>query len=386
LKTRATLSMAAAFATLAGCASSSGESATSPSPAVRVITARIGTYVKQEQAVGRVGAAAGSESKLSFAESGILQDVYVRIGEHVAAGEALAALDTSGLSLAAAQAQADAQAAQANLQQARIDRLSAKLQTDRSELRREGSLYAAGVAAYKDVQAARAQLASDEADAATARTQISGARAQTQSAQDRALLAQRDLSNGTLRAPAAGIVTAIYKRPGEAVEGTTPVVAIGPLATGEVTLDVSAADAAQIRNGDPVEFSVPGTRLRAFGRIDGVSSALDPATQTATVTASGVPSGAPSGSAVQASIDVARERGIVVPQSAIVQDPQSGATLVFVQTREKNGKMNFTERTVNVADQNGTQALIASGLRRGERIAAQGGFALLAPAGADNGD
>jgi RND family efflux transporter MFP subunit len=378
--------MAAVLVTLAACAGSNTESASSAALAVRVVTVQTGAYVKQVQAVGRVGAAAGSESKLSFAESGILQDVYVQIGEHVGAGQALAQLDTSGLSLSAAQAQADAQAAQANLQQARIDRISAKLQTDRSELRRQQSLYAAGVAAYKDVQAARAQLAADEADAATASTQVSGASAQTQSARDRALLAQRDLYNGTLRAPVAGIVTAIYKRPGEAVDTTTPVVAIGPLATGEVTLDVSAADAAQIRSGDSVEFSVPGTGLHASGRIDGVSSAVDPATQTATVTASGVPSGAPSGSAVQASIDVAHERGIVVPQSAIVQDPQSGATLVFVQTRDKNGKMAFAERTVTIADQNGVQVLIGSGLHRGERIAAQGGFALLAPAGSNNGD
>jgi multidrug efflux pump subunit AcrA (membrane-fusion protein) len=69
-----------------------------------------------------------------------------------------------------------------------------------------------------------------------------------------------------------------------------------------------------------------------------------------------------------------------------VQDPQSGATLVFVQTRDKNGKMAFAERTVTIADQNGVQVLIGSGLHRGERIAAQGGFALLAPAGSNNGD
>jgi RND family efflux transporter MFP subunit len=259
--------------------------------------------------------------------------------------------------------------------------VSTKLAVDRAALRREQSLYAAGVAALKDVQAARAQLASDQADAATAQTQIASAQAQAQSAQDRAALAARDLSNGTLRAPSDGVVTAIYKRPGEAVDTTTPVLAVGPPRSAQVTLDVTAADAAQIHAGDPVAFSVPGTSLRSTGHIDGVSTALDPATQTATVTASGFPSGAPAGSAVQATIDVSRMRGIVIPQSAVVQDPQSGETLVFVQTRGKNGTMKFEERTVDVSAQDGSRALITSGLHAGERIASQGGFALLAPAG-----
>lgn len=369
-----------AFVTLAGCGAH-GDTSDAAAPKVALATAHVGTYVRSVQAVGRVGAPAGTQSKLSFAESGILQNVSVHIGEHIFVGEALAMLDTSGLSLAAAQAQADAQAARANLQQSRVDRVSTKLAVDRAAVRREESLYAAGVAALKDVQSARAQLAADQADVATARSQIAGAQAQSQSAQDRAALAARDLSNGTLRAPSDGVVTAIYKRPGESIDPATPVLAIGPSSSREVTLDVSAAEAAQIHTGDRVQFSVPGTTLHSSGRIDGVSTALDPATQTATVTASGFPSGAPAGSAVQATIDVAHDRGILVPETAVVQDPQSGQTLVFVQTTDKNGTMKFEQRTISVAAQNGSQALIGSGLRAGERVAAQGGFALLAPAG-----
>lgn len=372
---------ALAMAALTACSGHAEDRTSSSAPAVSVATARYGQYVKQIQAVGRVGAAAGAQSKLSFAESGILQNVDVQIGEHVSAGQDLAQIDTSGLSLAAAQAQADAQAARANLAQSQVDRVTTKLAVDRAAVRREQSLYAAGVAALKDVQAAQAQFAADQADAATARSQISGAQAQAQSAQDRAALAQRDLSNGTLRAPADGVVTAIYKRPGEAVDTTTPVVAIGPSSTGQITLDVTAPDAAQIRPGDRVNFSIPGTNMNSSGRIDGVSTAIDPMTQTATVTASGFPTGAPAGSAVQASIDVTPMRGIIVPQSAVVQDPQSEKTLVFVQTRGKDGTMKFEQRTVRVAQSNGSRVLISSGLRAGERIAAQGGFALLAPAG-----
>jgi multidrug efflux pump subunit AcrA (membrane-fusion protein) len=374
--------LAAAIVLLAGCGGGHAQDGGSTAaPAVRLTTARVGSYVERVQAVGRIGAPAGAQSKLSFAGSGILQSVYVRIGDRVSAGQALASLDTSGLALAASQARADAQAARASLQQSQVDRVSTKLAVDRAAVRREESLYAAGVAPLKDVEAARAQLASDQADAATARTQVTGAQAQVQSAAARAAIAQRDLQNGTLRAPSDGIVTAIYKRAGEAVDPSTPVIAVGPSRTGEVTLDVTAADAARVRAGDRVTFSIPGTSMSTTGRIDGVSTAIDPATQTATITASGFPSGAPAGSAVQATIEVRQDRGIVIPQSAVVQDPQSGDTLVFVQVRDKNGAAKFSQRTVSVAAQDGSQVLVASGLKPGERIAAQGGFALLAPAG-----
>lgn len=368
------------LAMLAGCGGGS-ESAKQTAPAIPLVTATYGTYVERIGAIGRVGSPAGTETKLSFAEPGILSTVLVHVGQRVGAGEPLAQLDTSGLSLAASQAQADARAASANARQSAVDRTSTKISVDEAALRREESLYAAGVAALKDVQAARAQLAADRADVSTARAQVAGANAQAQSAQDRAALAARDLANGTLRAPEDGVVTAILKREGEAVDPTTPVVAIGPGSTNDVTLDVTSSDAARVRTGDRVEYSIPGTDLRASGRVTGVSPALDPSTQAATVVVGALSSGAPGGSAVQATIDVATDRGIVIPQSAIVADPQTGDTLVFVQIRDKQGDVRFEQRRVTVRRQNGTGALIGSGLRAGERVARQGAFNLLAPAG-----
>lgn len=364
----------------AGCAHQQAPAPQAP-PAVPLATVRFGQYVESVSALGRVGAPAGTAAKLAFAEPGILSTIDVRIGQRVSAGDALAQLDASGLALSAAQSQADAQAAAANARQSSVDRTSTKIAVDEAALRREQSLYAAGVAALKDVEAARAQLAQDRADAASAVATRQGSGAQLQSAQDRAALAQRDLANATLRAPAAGIVAAIYKRAGESVDTTTPVVAIAPEASHDVTLDVTASDAARVHSGDPVQFSVPGTAIHSTGRVTGVSAALDPATQSATVVVTGVPAGAPAGSAVQARIDVARDRGIVIPQSAIVQDPQSGDTLVFVETHDKNGDVKFDQRTIQVAHENGSVALVSSGLRAGEKVAAQGAFNLLAPAG-----
>ncbi len=374
--------LAATIAAMTGCGGHrAGAQTQDAPPAVPVAAAKYGSYVETVSAIGRIGAPAGAATKLSFAEPGVLHVIDVRIGDRVSAGEALAELDTSGLSLSAQQAQADAAAAAANVRQSAVDRTSTKIAVDQAALRRAQSLYAAGVAALKDVQAARAQLAQDRADASTQTATVQGSSAQLESARARAALAARDLANGTLRSPIDGVVAAIYKHEGEAVDTSTPVISIAPQSQNLLTLDVTSTDAARIHPGDSVEISVPGTSLRASGHVAGVSTALDPATQSATVEVSGIPSGAPAGSAVQAQVEVSRDRGVVIPQSAIVQDPQSGDTLVFVQTRAKNGDMTFEQRTVQVAHQNGTEALITSGLKPGERIAAQGAFNLLAPAG-----
>src|SRR5438309_10699837 len=57
--------------------------------------------------------------KLNFKTTGRLAEVYVTVGQSVAAGQALAKLDTSDLELAITQAQAGVQSAQARYQQTR---------------------------------------------------------------------------------------------------------------------------------------------------------------------------------------------------------------------------------------------------------------------------
>ena len=372
---------ACAAIALAGCASGGRSESTAAQPQVSLATAQMGTFERRVSAVGHVGVPGTSETKLSFPESGILAAVNVRLGEAVSAGEPLATLDTTGLSLAQQQAQADASAAVANAQQSAVDKTSAKITMDEAALRRAESLYAAGVSAYKDVEAARAQLAADRAEAASAYAGTRSANAQAASANTRAAIAQRDLANATLRAPSDGVIVAVLKRRGEAVDPTTPVISIGPPNTNQTTLSLAPSDVARVRVGDRVHVSVVGTDVQGDGRVSGISPVLDPATQTATVVVTGLPSGVAPGTYVQATIAVGTLRGVLVPQTAIVQDPQSGETLVFVSEKDKNGDAKFVQRAVRIAERNDRVALVASGLRPGERVASQGAFALLAPSG-----
>jgi len=368
-------------------------------PSVALATVRYGDYAVVLDEGGYAGAPVGTTAQLAFAGSGILRDVYVHVGEHVVAGEELAALDTRALALDAAQARAEAEAAAAGYGGGSVpgaavtaarERVRAAVEraaADRAAVVRAQRLYDAGVDARKDVEAAQATLAADEAAATTAQADLRGASSQPSvvSAQVRAASARAEsadllLSQGTLTAPTSGYVTAIYHRAGETVDASKPIVAIGPPQS-EVTLSVPGTDAAQIAVGNPAELRVAGLAGASLGHVIAVVPAVNQQTQTATVVVSAARSAVVAGSAVRARITVAHVRGLLVPESAIVEDPQKGESVVFVQQRKPDGTTTFAQRTVQVAHEDGTTAQLSSGVNAGERVAAQGAFELLAPSG-----
>lgn len=353
----------------------------SAAPAVQLATVRFGDYAVVLDEAGSIGAPAGTTTQLSFPISGVIGTIAVHVGEHVSAGQTLATLDTRSLSLTAQQAAADAQAASAQANAAAVDRFSTKLAVDRAAVTRARNLYRAGVSAKKDIDDARAVLAADEADARAAGANRSAAVAQAQSAAMKAQLADTDLSRASLRSPVDGVVTAISRRPGESVDPTIAVISVGPQTQAQATLQVPSSDAARINVGDPVELTVTGTSETSSGRVTAIVPSVDPATQAATVVVSGVPPGAVAGNAIAAKITIAHVRGLLVPQSSIVQDPQSGDNVVFVQAKQKDGSMKFEQRIVAIAHEDGTVAQVTGGVHPGERVAAQGAFELLAPAG-----
>lgn len=424
-------------------------------PSVRLATAHSGHFIERVDAQGKIGPPAGSSAKLAFAQAGILAVIDVRIGETVRAGQIVAELDRSSLSAAVAQAQADAGAASANFGSGAIpaasvssataklavaqqrlatlerggpaalsSRISAdsvarqaalKVAGDRATIARDEALLAGGVLAQKDIQAARAQLASDladqraadsklaaagtdfaasikqaRADVAVAQNDLQTARAQAgvlggqaASARARVDTARIAYANGTLAARNDGVVLSIAKHVGESVDPTQPVMDVGPALGRGVTLNVPADVARRIAVGDRATLHMAQTRERVtHGRVTAVVPAVDPTTQLATVTVSGAPSDAVAGDAVTATIVVGRTPGVMVPSSAIVQDPQTGKTVVFVRdARRKSGESGFSLREVAVRASDATSTAIAFGLTPGEQIAADGAYALLAPAG-----
>ncbi len=349
-------------------------------PAVPTVVVRQGTIVQTIALAGRIGPPAGTQTKLAFAIPGTVQSIDVHLGDRVDAGTALAHLDATAYALAARQANADSSAAVAGAAGARVDRVTVKLRVDQAELQRQQRLYRAGISALRDVQAAQGTVAADRADAQSADAQIAQTQAQAAAAGARAASADYDVERTVLRAPHAGIVVAIYAQPGDAADVTTPVVAIASAQQSTATLDVPVSDVTRITSGDRATLRA-GTETW-YGRVSGIATAVDPATGLAVISVDGVPNGIASGTPVDATVDVGRARGLVVPLTATVEDPQTGRTLAFVQTRDKKGETSFQARAITVDARNDAFVRVLSGLRPGERVAARGAIDLLAPPGA----
>src|SRR5579871_2668402 len=166
------------------------EPAPATAPAVALATVRYGDYAVVLDEAGYAGAPAGTTAQLAFASAGVLKDVYVHVGERVTAGETLASLDTRALALDAEQARAEAQAAAAGYAggsvpeaavtaaRERVRAAAERSAADRAAVLRAQRLYDAGVDALKDVQAAQAQLAADEAATTTAAADLRAASSQ----------------------------------------------------------------------------------------------------------------------------------------------------------------------------------------------------------------
>jgi RND family efflux transporter MFP subunit len=347
-------------------------------PSVPLAMVREGVVDETLPLSGRVGPAAGTQTKLAFNENGLLQRIDVSLGQHVAAGEALARLDPQPFAMAAQQASANAQAAAANAANARVDRWSVKLRVDEAELARQRILLGAGVVAKSAVQAQEAVVASDRAEVQSARDQIAAAQAQAASAQAQASSAGYSLARATLRAPSSGVVVGIYAQPGETVTAVTPVVAIAPSDSGVATLDVPVVDVTRIQSGDVVRVRADSRSFDA--RVGGVAPAVDPATGLAVINVTGVPADVPPGTPVDATVVYGRARGLIVPESSLVTDPGTGKTMAFVETTGRNGEQHFAARVVSTGAVD-RGYVIVRGLRAGERVAAQGAVDLLAPSG-----
>jgi RND family efflux transporter MFP subunit len=348
-------------------------------PQVSLAGVREGVVEETISLTGRVGAAAGTQAKLAFAVSGAVESVDVSLGEHVDAGAPLARLDPTSYSLAAQQAQSEAQAAAQGAALAAIDRSSMKVRRDEVELERQQRLYRAGIVALRDVEAAQTTLWADRGEARSQRIALSQAQAQSAAAGVHAAGSRYDVERTTLRAPAAGTVVGIFVAPGEMVDSTTAAVALSANAQTSATLDIPGSQLSRVTPGDLVHVRSGNARWES--RIAGIAPAVDPATGLALLTISGVPAGTAAGTPIDATVVARTIRGLVVPRDAIVEDPQTGAELVFVRTVDAGGVAHFTARKVTIDARDARWAHVVSGLRNGERIAAQGAIDLLAQPG-----
>ena len=353
-----------------------------------------------------VVADAGAQASLAFPVEGQIAEIRAEVGDRVRRGEVLATLDARLGSQAIAQADADLAAARAAFERTRagarpqelaqndaaLRAARTKAQTAANELARQQSLANVGIASRRDIELARSNAAEAAADFATKeqggsllragpRSQdIAVAAAGVQQAAVARASAQTRASLGTMVAPIDGVVTSRLKNAGEIVDPASVVLTIVDPARSIVVAQLGERDAALVRDGDRVRITTADRPTPGDGVVMSIGATF--ASETRTVAARIRPLGSPltAGTGARVSIftrDLAD--AIVVPESSVVKDPDTGRTLVFIP---EDPKGTYARVPVTVVLQVGSRIAVRSPrLHPGSRVVSRGAFELLPFAG-----
>jgi RND family efflux transporter MFP subunit len=259
----ALLLAACGIALLWGCRKqSSGENETKGTTAAEVTVTRVqqGPLSENLLVSGNLAALPNQDAKIGALVAGRIERVLVKEGDRVAAGQELAQLENAPLRDQVRQAEAAVSQARANAENARIS------------AERNQRLLERGIAARKEVEDTKTQLAVNEATLKQNEAALSAARAQ--------------VARTTIRAPFAGTVVRRFLGIGDQVDGTgaQPVVEVANIDALELLASVPGTRLNQVRTNDSFDFetpAVPGAKFSA--RVAAVLPAVDPATNNGTV-------------------------------------------------------------------------------------------------------
>jgi RND family efflux transporter MFP subunit len=311
--------------------------------------------VRQEQAPVNLNATgtvhARDTAVISAQVMGRIEQVLVREGDAVRAGQTLAVLDSAALRAGADQAQAAALAAQ----------------NQQTAAESGASLAASTLARYKQLEAEKS-VSPQEMDEVTRRSeaaaaQLAAARAQADAARAQASGARTMLAYAHIVAPFAGIVTSRMADPGTMAAPGVPLLQIdrsGPLQL-QTTVDESAFSA--VRNGMKVPVTISGIGAPLTGVVAEIVPAADPASHSFTVKID-LPATAQlhAGMYGSASFSSGMHQAVLAPSSAIVQR----GSLAYAYALDKQGIAQL--RYVTLGPVHGNQVEILSGLAAGERV------------------
>jgi RND family efflux transporter MFP subunit len=242
-----------------------GKTAEEPKPAeVPTITADTAkvtrrTLIDDVLVRGTVAAVPNEDVKVSALVPGRVNSVTVAEGDTVTRGQVIAELDRQPLVDQRRQAAAAVEQAKAQLENARLN------------LQRNQQLFDRGIAAGKEVEDARAQLASGQSALEQANAALS--------------TADRNIERAVVRSPIAGQVVKRMVSVGEQVDGTAgqPIAEIANLDRVELAANVPAEYLSRIRVGQSaiVATDIEG---RTFpGSVLAIAPAVDAATNAGLV-------------------------------------------------------------------------------------------------------
>ena len=355
-------------ATMAGCHSSE-----SASPAVvESMQARV-VQSQQQQVplnIRSTGTVHARETAIVSAQVvGRIQQVLVREGDNVRAGQTLAVLDDAALRASVDQAQAGVKAAQQEQAAAQTDATLAASTLDR----------------YRQLQAEKS-VSPQEMDevaqrAAAASARLEAVRSQTDAARAQETGARTMLGYTRLVAPFAGVVTARMADPGTLASPGVPLLQVDEAGALQLQATVDESAIAIIHKGMKVQVAIDGaSSADVTGTVAEIDPAADPASHSFTVKID-LPSSSQLRAGMYGTAEFANgvRQAIVIPRSAVVSrgslvcayvlDAQGIAQLRLGAGGQAHGPQGIAQlRYLTLGAAQGNLVEVLSGVSPGEQL------------------
>jgi len=298
--------------------------------------------IRDELAIrGAVTTVPNRDVRISALVPGRVTSVLVSEGDAVREGQVIAELDARPLEDQRRQAAAAVNQAHAALE-------SAKANYDRV-----GRLFEKGIAARKEVEDARTEMAAAQASAESNEAALHTAELQ--------------LERTKIVSPIAGQVVKRFVSVGEQVDGTAgePVAEVANLDTVELAANVPAEHLSKVRTGMTAAVSSPTWPDRIFqGEVIAIAPSVDPATNAALarIRLSNPGHALKIGMFGEARVGIAEHAGaLTVPPPAVVRDERGAAVYVV--------KGDLAERTAVTTGIETPEAVeILTGLSAGQAV------------------
>jgi RND family efflux transporter MFP subunit len=359
------LTLAAASVAATACNSSpSAQGAPAPGAGSEAspIDVSVASVIERELpiAVDATGSFTADEvSDVAPETSGQVAATPVDIGDRVERGAVIARLNTADPLLRLDQARAGLQQTQAALAQARERYNLARANAERYDI------------LLKTGDVSRTMAEQNTSESEMTRQGVATAEAAVADARSRVALAEKALADTVIRAPFTGFITDRPVAVGEYVTTASKIATVMRLDPIRLRLQVPEMDAARIRVGQNVDVTVEALDTRKFaGRVTAINPALDQATRATIVEASlANPQGlVRAGMFATARVAVGEsERGLFVPKSALLADPNTNSFRVFTVSGH-----TARLRIVQPGVEQGELVRIVSGIDPGSQVAVDG--------------
>jgi membrane fusion protein (multidrug efflux system) len=297
----------------AGCGGKAGGEE-EPKPAdVPMITADTATVARRtlvDDLVlrGTIGAIPNQDVKVSALVPGRVNTVTIAEGDTVTEGQVIAELDRRPLEDQRRQAAAAVEQAKAQVENVRLN------------LQRNQQLFERGIAAGKEVEDARAQMASSQAALEQANAALN--------------TADRQIDRAQVRSPIAGQIVKRMVSVGEQVDGTAaqPIAEIANTDRVELAANLPAEHLSRVKVGQAVVVSTDAYPGRTFaGAVLAIAPAVDATTNAALVRVriTNADHLLKVGLFAEAHVQLAQHAdALVVPTPALVRDAKGAAVYV----------------------------------------------------------